>query len=47
MTAQELWLYFVSIGGNVEELEVSAYLNGPMPLLARKKEQLIVALAEM
>jgi hypothetical protein len=32
ITAEELWLHFVSIGGQAVELEISAYLHGMMSL---------------
>ncbi|MHA7284653.1 hypothetical protein ACX80I_00050 [Arthrobacter sp. MDT3-44] len=34
ITAHELWLYYFSIGGSVNELEVTAYLHALMPLPA-------------
>jgi hypothetical protein len=45
--AHQLWLYYFSMGGNVDELEVSAYLHGLMPLPAVDQDLLALAVAEM
>lgn len=47
ITAHELWLYYFSVGGNVGELEVSAYLHGLMPLPALDQGLLALAVVEM
>jgi hypothetical protein len=47
ITARELWLYYFSIGGNIKELEVDAYLHGLMPLPPIDQELLDLAVAEI
>jgi hypothetical protein len=47
ITARELWLYYFSIGGNIKELEVNAYLHGLMPLPPLEQELLYVAATEI
>lgn len=47
ITAHELWVYYFSVGGSVDELEVSAYLHGLMPLPELQQELLALAVAEM
>jgi hypothetical protein len=47
IAAHELWQYYFSIGGNIDELEVSAYLHGLMPLPAPDRELLVLAVTEM
>jgi hypothetical protein len=46
-TTHELWSYYFSIGGDVDELEVDAYLHGFMPLPVMDRELLAFAMAEM
>jgi hypothetical protein len=47
ITAREFWLYYFSIGGNIKELEVDAYLHGLMPLPPIEQELLDVAATEI
>jgi hypothetical protein len=47
ITTHELWLYYFSIGGDVDEWEVDAYLHGLLPLPVMDRELLAFAVAEM
>lgn len=47
ITVGELWIYYLSIGGSVGELEVNAYLHGLMRLPALERDLLSQSLNEM
>ncbi|RJT75406.1 hypothetical protein D6T63_17815 [Arthrobacter cheniae] len=42
-----LWVYYFTIGGDIDEVEVDAYLHGLMPLPVLDEDLLAVAVAEM
>ncbi len=47
ITLSALWLYYFSLGGAAEELEVDAYLHGLMPLQPVDRDLLALAVNEM
>lgn len=47
LRAGDVWLYYFSIGGNVGELEMEAYLHHAMPLPPLERDLLAHAVNEM
>ncbi|WP_247826775.1 hypothetical protein [Arthrobacter antioxidans] len=47
LTAQELWLHYFSVGGNLRAFELDAYLHGAHPLPAGERNLVAHALNEM
>lgn len=43
----ELWLHYLSTGGNIDEYEVDAYLHGLMPLPAFERDMISQSVNEM
>ena len=43
----ELWLYYLSMGGSMDEFEVNAYLHGMMELPAIDRDMLSQSINEM
>lgn len=43
----ELWLHYLSTGGDIDEYEVDAYLHGLMPLPALERDMISQAVNEM
>lgn len=46
-SAGEVWLHYFSLGGEVDEYEIEAYLTGLMPLPALECDLLALAVNEL
>lgn len=44
---QDLWLYYFSVGGNLELYELDAYLHGLYPLPVEERNIIALAVNEM
>jgi hypothetical protein len=47
LTAEEIWLHYFSIGGNLPVFELDAYLHGSYPLPAGERDMIALALNEL
>lgn len=47
LSLPEVWFYYFSLGGNVGQLEVEAYLNHALPLPGLERDVLAHAVNEM
>ena len=47
LTANDVWLHYFSIGGNLEAFELDAYLHGIYPLPQDERNTIATALNEM
>ncbi|RJT96500.1 hypothetical protein D6T65_15240 [Arthrobacter frigidicola] len=47
LTADELWLHYYSVGGNLDVFELDAYLQGLYPLLLGERNTIVLALNEL
>ncbi|WP_459344359.1 hypothetical protein [Arthrobacter sp. MDT3-44] len=47
ITAGELWLYYISMGGSTDEFEINAYLHGMMRLPAIDRDMLSQSVNEL
>lgn len=46
-TLDEIWLHYLSMGGNIKELELDAYLHGVYPLPEGERDLIALALNEL
>lgn len=47
LTAEDLWLHYFSIGGNLQAFELDAYLHGICPLPQGDRNMIALALNEL
>lgn len=47
VSVPELWIYYYGIGGNVDEVDLDAYLNGMVDLPAIQVSLIHTAISEM
>ena len=47
LTANEIWLHYYSVGGDLDVFELDAYLHGAYPLPAHERDVVALALNEL
>lgn len=47
LTAEDLWLHYYSVGGNLEVFELAAYLHGMYPLPVGERNTIALAINEL
>ncbi|MHA7209805.1 hypothetical protein [Arthrobacter sp. MDT1-65] len=47
LTANDVWLYYFSIGGTLEAFELDAYLHGAYPLPQGERNMIALAVNEL
>lgn len=47
LIADDVWLQYFSLGGNIKSVELDAYLHGLYPLLQAERDLIAMALNEL